>query len=260
MSEKIEQSWYLRKFAREAIAKYPSFAKMSQSITGRRRMGSPATVNGHRRTLHGMFQLAEDEEWILVNLVRKVKPQKEPHRLIVYLTPAERDVVLEKVAGTSLEIPLEIAARAGLRRGEVCALRWRDVDFDRHVLLLSHSMTQKRRLVPLKNRKEREVPLSARLEEVLSRARTRSAFVAIRGRKGWDPSNLTRAVSKLGKRLGVEKLNGLHVLRRTFATHLVTAGEPMAQVSEWLGHSSVSVTERRYARFMPGKRGRIDDI
>ncbi len=47
MSEKIEQSWYLRKFAREAIAKYPSFAKMSQSITGRRRMGSPATVNGY---------------------------------------------------------------------------------------------------------------------------------------------------------------------------------------------------------------------
>jgi len=47
MSEQIEQSWYLRRYSREAIEKYPSIAKMSQSITGRRRMGSPATVNGY---------------------------------------------------------------------------------------------------------------------------------------------------------------------------------------------------------------------
>ncbi|GAH64460.1 unnamed protein product, partial [marine sediment metagenome] len=45
--EQVEQSWYLRRYSREAIERYPSIARMSQSITGRRRMGSPATVNGY---------------------------------------------------------------------------------------------------------------------------------------------------------------------------------------------------------------------
>jgi len=47
VTDKVEQSWYLRRFAKEAIETYPSIARMSQSITGRRRMGSPATVNGY---------------------------------------------------------------------------------------------------------------------------------------------------------------------------------------------------------------------
>ena len=45
--EALNDSWYLRKFAREAIERSPSIEKMALSIVGRRRRGSPATVNSY---------------------------------------------------------------------------------------------------------------------------------------------------------------------------------------------------------------------
>jgi integrase len=218
---------------------------------------APATVNSHRRSLLSMFRMAEEREWIVGNPARAVRPKREPQKLFTYLTPAEKAHVLASCPPRLL-LPVSLALFAGLRRGEVCALRWADVNLRRRVLLVRHSMNG-RHLVPLKNRREREVPIASDLQALLKRKK-QSAYVCVSGRSAWLPLSLGQAVRRFGARLGFEDLNGLHILRRTFATLLVTAGEPMAQVSEWLGHSSVSVTERRYARFMPGKRGRIDEI
>lgn len=71
MSENIEQSWYLRRYSRESIERYPSIAKMSQSITGRRRMGSPATVNGYIQGINRFLDFIgyEDPETALEAIV-----------------------------------------------------------------------------------------------------------------------------------------------------------------------------------------------
>jgi integrase len=52
------------------------------------------------------------------------------------------------------------------------------------------------------------------------------------------------------ERAGLEDVSP-HTIRHTAAVHMVAAGVPMAQVSQYLGHSSIAVTERVYARFAP---------
>lgn len=54
--EALNSSWYLRRFAKEAITKYPSVKKMALSIVGKRRRGSPATVNSY---IHGIMKFVD---------------------------------------------------------------------------------------------------------------------------------------------------------------------------------------------------------
>ena len=76
----------------------------------------------------------------------------------------------------------------------------------------------------------------------------------------WSKSGLTHGIRDFGLRIGLPKLNGPQILRRSFGSWLVAAGQPLIEVSRMMGHSSVTVTERHYIRFLPGRRGKVDDL
>ncbi len=212
---------------------------------------NPGTWNRYRTTIHKFLQHAVLLDEIPANPASKVRPQREEKKPPRFLTIEDRDRLIAEARGTSLEVPIALGALAGLRREEICRLQWPDVDLDRLSLTVRQA----------KSKRFRVVPVSANLAEILRRARKNDTpFVSLRGEKPWDPDNLTHYVRKLGKHLGLEEnLRGTHALRETFASLLAMAGENLYQIKEWLGHSSIAVTER-YAHLLPGRRGKIDEV
>ena len=211
----------------------------------------PATWNRYRTSLHRFFEHALLLDEIAANPVKKIRPPREEKKPPRVLTASQRDALLRSVSGTSLEVPIALAALAGLRREEICRLLWADIDREKGRLLVRRA----------KSKRFRVVPIARSLDEILARARrTASPFVALRGEKPWDPDNLTTYVKRAGKRSGLDQvLRGPHTLRETFASLLAEAGENLYRIRDWLGHSSIAVTER-YAHLLPGRRGKIDEV
>lgn len=153
-------------------------------------------------------------------------------------------------------------ARLGLRAGEVAQLGLDDLDWRQSQLLLRAP----------KNRRQRRLPLSAELGQAIAsylrRARpagaTRALFRTLRDqrpmRAGWLSQRMGIAMAAKG--LGAPGKRA-HLLRRTFATHLVQQGASLKAVADLLGHASLSTTQvyakvnlpmlREVAQDWPGK-------
>jgi integrase len=160
---------------------------------------------------------------------------------------------------------LAVASATGLRRGELLALSWPDADLEYNSLTVSKSLEQTRaglRLKKPKNGKTRRLPLPAVAVEVLRDHRQaqqefRKAFGADY-RTDLDlifcspegdhlkPNTVSPAVCLLAEKCGLKGI-GLHSLRHTHGSQLLSAGVPLPTVSKRLGHSSVAVTAAIYA-------------
>ncbi len=211
----------------------------------------PGTWNRYRTSLHRMFQHAIQLGEVVANPVARVPRQREERKPPRFLTTEERERVLAAVKDQPLEIAVALGAFAGLRRAEICRLEWGDVDLERGQLIVRKA----------KSKRFRAVPIARRLSEILARApRGESPFVALRDGKPWTINIMSKEVADLGHRLGLSaKLRGPHALRETFASLLAEVGENLYQIKDWLGHSSIAVTER-YAHLLPGRRGKIDEV
>lgn len=150
----------------------------------------------------------------------------------------------------------------GIRLGEVCALRWSDIDWDKHILRIrktvlrlprqSDDSERKTRLTLTKPKTkcaEREIPLPSALWECLSRiakGQNEDAYV-LTGQVGrfMDPRTYQYRFQSLLKRLGIERVC-FHSLRHTFATQSIQCGIDVKSLSEILGHSTVEMTLKRY--------------
>ncbi len=160
---------------------------------------------------------------------------------------------------------LVLASASGLRRGELLALRWSDVDFTFGSLTVSKSLEQTKkglRVKSPKSGKARKLTLPSAAVETLQahrheQERLRQSFGADY-RKDLDlvfsspsgehlkPNTVSPAVCDLAARCGLTGI-GLHSLRHTHGSQLLSAGVPLPTVSKRLGHSSVNVTASIYA-------------
>jgi len=179
-----------------------------------------------------------------------------------WLTADEIAMLLASSAPERHRLTWTVAIYTGLRRSEMRALQWRDVHLDGEHPRLTLRTT--------KNRQAREVPLLPPAREALKRWRTLSPGVG--PAHVWRPARLAKGevdAGRMGKhwdlgwrRHGEPKLDRhvrVHDLRHTCASHLVqgTWGRALSlyETAQWLGHSSIDVTER-YAHLAPeGLRG-----
>jgi integrase len=185
-------------------------------------------------------------------------------REAAYLTPDQvRSLLL--AAKPSRYAPLfELLVNTGLRRGEALALHWSDIDFDEKLLqvrgtlarvtgelVVSETKTPRsRRVVPLSPTSERllrDVRANQRAERLRGGLNVAADAVRVHHRAGVSPVILAtrcgrRALKTAAKRAGVPSSVGLHTLRHSAASVMLSAGVPLKVVSEVFGHASVAIT------------------
>jgi integrase len=238
--------------------------EIEQYITAKLEQGlSRKTVRNHLALLHGIFRYAVRHGWARMNPVALVDKPRTGGRSedIRYLDEKELHALLAAVPadplGDTERVLYLTAAMTGLRRGELLALCWRDVDWTAGVIRVRRSYTRGQFGTPKSRRGSRAVPMAERLVRRLGRHFQDSAFQAEDDLVFCHPQ-LGRVLdsSKLRKRfVEAAKLAGLrrirfHDLRHTFGTRMAAAGAPMRAIQEWLGHFSSQTTEI-YADYAP---------
>jgi integrase len=192
-----------------------------------------------------------------------------------FLLPDEARAFLQTIRGERLELAMRMALSFGLRRGEVCGLRWTDIDIDARRLTINGTLQRitGRGLVwdSPKPGVSRSFKLPAALASALSWHKTRQqaeraatqhlwhhdhdyVFTSTRGGP-LDPQAFYDAVKAAAARIRRPDLTP-HGLRHSAASFLYNEGVPTKDISVYLGHSSSQVTENVYVHIFGH---RIDD-
>jgi len=145
---------------------------------------------------------------------------------------------------------VRVAAYAGLRRGELVALHWRDVEFAGRKLVIRRSLSGDTEVKSTKSRRVREIPLPDQAAVALERLSGRGEFTGpddyvfcSRLGRRLDPSALRRRYERAREAAGLEPLR-FHDLRHTYGSLLVAGGIDLVSVKAAMGHSRITTTER----------------
>lgn len=228
-----------------------------------------STVHNTMLPLRAIFRRAVDRDEVAVNPMDRVSLPKDRARRNRVAEPRELDALLA-VLPSRYRVLWASAAFTGLRRGELQALRWEAIELDAGLLRVTASWDRVAGLVSPKSRAgERTVPVPAVLACELQAHRLRQGcggqgFVfSTTGEKPFDPSNALRSAQRLWREAGLRPI-GFHELRHTYASFMIAAGVNAKALSQFMGHSSISVTLDRYGHLMPGSEkqaaGLLDDF
>lgn len=144
---------------------------------------------------------------------------------------------------------------AGVRRGELRGLQWRDVDFDAGVLHVQQQHQDGEGLKPTKGRRNRKVPMGATLAGALREHRLRTGLRdgLVFGSTGpLNTAKLQERADAAWKVAGLERVTP-HVCRHFYATLMAAAGVSLHSLSRYMGHSSIQVTFDNYGHLFPGE-------
>lgn len=236
---------------------------------------SPRTVEFARAVLRRAMADAVVDRQIEVNPVIGTKRPKVVKPKHSTWTGAQLRTFLDSIEEGDRWAPLWLlAAATGMRRGELLALRWSDLDLDEAVARVERSVAQVGQVLNYttpKNHERREVSLDGRTVGALRAWRKvqlaeRMAWgAAYRDTQGlvftWEdgrpilPDYVTRTFGTLTAGRAIPRLK-LHELRHTHATMLLRDGIPVHVVAKRLGHKDPSVTLNVYADAIPDDDGR----
>lgn len=200
------------------------------------RGAGPETLKMNVAGLKFLYGVTLDRPKVADRLLWPKVPQKKPD----ILSGTEVERVLHLVRGLVPAVALTAAYSAGLRISEVCRLRLEDIDGKR---MLIHVRLGK-------GKKDRYVILSERLLELL-----REYWVKVKPKHGWlfpgrnpkqhlSPSAVRQALKAAVQTAKLKKKVTPHVLRHSFATHLLETGHDIRLIQVLLGHSSIRTTAR----------------
>lgn len=145
-----------------------------------------------------------------------------------------------------------LSLMTGLRIGELCALKWTDIDLKKRIIIVNKTLQRvcfkgKESKItitkPKTSNSEREVPISNALYDYLISIKPsrRDVFFLTSTEKSTEPRNYRKIYKTLLKKLKINTTS-FHALRHTFATRLIENKVDIKTVSELLGHASVNIT------------------
>ncbi len=214
-----------------------------------------ATRNRMLVLLHGIFARACKVHGLPINPVSPVERQRVRAGGDIDVFSPEEVWALVRAASEEQDAAIYLtAAFTGLRRGELIALRWRDVDFSASTIRVRGSYSDGALTAP-KSGRVRSVPMAPEVAEALARLSTRElrtgdddqVFIGMTG--GYlDASALRRRYTAALKRAGLRPLR-FHDLRHTFGTRMIGKAD-IRRVQEWMGHADVQTT-MKYLHYAP---------
>lgn len=209
---------------------------------------APSTVRLVFSILKSALICAEDRG-LINNVWSKVKLPKRKKSEVEILTIKEQRK-LESVLSEKNDIGILICLYTGLRIGELCALKWSDIDFDNAVMRICG--TQARIdgkltvTTPKSKSSDRIIPIPDFLLEKLKAVKSDNEFVLSSKKGGMvDVRNYRKRFKGLLKLAGLPDIR-YHILRHTFSSRALEVGMDYKTLSEILGHASVSITMDLY--------------
>jgi integrase len=251
-----------------------------------RRVQNPATIQRIRACLRSALTDAQNQQLVTDNAARHVHlaPGRAPKPRLwtdtrvtewrdtgvvpfpVMVWSAEHTTTfLTSAKKDPLYSAFMVVAYAGLRRGEVCALRWADIDFATGRIEITQQLVQYGWEADIQDETKTHagdrvvIAVQPVLKALAKQRKKQQAQQAAAGEK-WTktglvfttdtgapihPSQLTDALREIARRVGLPPVR-LHDLRHGTATHALSAGVDMKTVSEMLGHSSITITADTY--------------
>jgi integrase len=208
---------------------------------------SKKTVNNYLTVLRRMLVVARKRG--LIEKVPEIEWLKVARQEFDFLDFDEAGRLVDAADGEWRAMIL-LALRTGMRQGELLALRWQDVDLVAGRVVVRRSIVRGRVGTP-KSGRAREIPLGREVLDSLKRQRHlrgELVFCDASGR-GLTKGECKHPLWRACRRAGLRHI-GWHVLRHTFASHLVMRGATLKAVQELLGHATIQMT-MRYAHLTP---------
>ena len=235
---------------------------------------SARTVQLVHTTLNTAFKQAIRNDLIQINAASKCVLPKHEQKKSRSLSVKEQKKLIEVIRGTRYELVYLLCLYAGLRRGEVLALQWKDIDFDHmqininktvaRVKVFSHENPDGKGQTVIKDPKSktsnRVIPLAENLVPIIKDQRKKMLELKLSHGAEFNPENYLftdlsgnvldgNRVSKHFQKLAEEILDEpatIHSLRHTFATRGAESGVSMKVMQELCGHSKIDITADIY--------------
>lgn len=226
-------------------------------ISGRKRGLSPSTVHNELDPLRVLFRRAVRDEIVAIDPTDGLElPAVRPDRKgVVSRSEAEELIAAAPERDRAL---WACAFYAGLRRGELRALRWQHVDFDAGVIRAQRGWDDVEGDQDVKSDAgRRTIPLAGVLRRELAAHKLRTGHAdqhLVFGRApelSFVPSTVRRRALTAWKHAGLEPMTP-HAARHTFASYLIATGMNPKQVQTYVGHTDIRTTFNVYGHLLPG--------
>ncbi len=246
----------------------------SYALTSGRRRGtgglSAQTVLHIHRLLHGALRQAVRWQLLVRNPVEAVEPPRAKRHEMRVLTEVETAQFVNAAEGALVYVPVLLGVTTGMRRGEIVALTWANVDLKADTLTVTRSIEQSKTGIAVKTTKtkkgRRTIPLPSLAVTALRKHKAEQGREKLRlgpayqdeglvcaGPDGtvWKPDSLSAAFQRFVRNHKLTRIR-FHDLRHTHATQLLLQGVHPKVVAERLGHSTIVVTLDTYSHVVPG--------
>lgn len=208
--------------------------------------------------LRCVYKYAE-REYNLKNIVSGVIMPRKSMSNVKILSDGEQDILKKYIAGdhSLTGLGIAISLYTGIRIGELCALKWEDVDLEKRIMTVRHTVqriqcfnsTQRTKVMisePKSLSSKRVIPIPKCLCRIMKKFSEDSNYYILSGKcTPIEPRVMQYRFSKILKNAGLPSVH-FHSLRHAFATKCIALGFDVKTLSEILGHSCVELTLNRY--------------
>ena len=225
---------------------------------------SSNTMRRHHDLLSSSLRTAVRQDMLLVSPMDRVEPPRSKLYEADFYTPEELKRLYALLPGHRLELPVKLAGSLGLRREELCGLKWENVNFQLRVIYIREARTAFGATIIQKETKNRASVRTLYLPEDIfrllnqERARQNALF---RGREEpghvvldhkelpYSPNALSLAFTRFVRKNDLPRVT-LHGLRHSFATIASFQGVSLFDIGKALGHSTPATTGRIYTHLI----------
>ena len=214
--------------------------------------------------------------YLKINPCSKIDPPKKAQPKKTVLTPEELTLLIDCSKNTESYIPILLVASTGIRRGELCALKWENIDFTTNIMRINQSLDVLDGEVIVSSTKTasglRGIKLPAflveelkeyqnKLSQRLNRKISPTDYVLI-GKNGSNrnPDSVYRGMKRIIENKNLPISTTLHGLRHSHATMLLLEGVPVKVITERLGHASTKITQDIYMHVLPEMQDKAADV
>ena len=227
-------------------------------INKRKQTPAAATVDMNIRQARTIFNMAVDDDIIIINPFSKLSQSVKFETTWHYVSPDEYQMLVDAAPDLDWKVFISLCRLAGLRRGEALNLEWTDIDWEHNTIEIISKKTWK-----TKTRRSRKVPVCPELQALLLKGHSNAA----EGQKrvlGIEPdkskTNHCKRFGTIRKRAEIEPYSRpYHTLRKSCAQDWASRGVPPQALKEWMGHTKLETTMQFYLKVSKFEYQQISD-